>query len=106
MLRIITLAMALLAIPATVANVNASYCDQIAEIATARLRAAPAHANDSAPHSDESCRAYSNYFFEAVKARQTASICENSVERQRALDMLDSEIDAFNNLIASQCGEP
>jgi hypothetical protein len=102
--RITTLAMAVLAIPATVANANASYCDQTVEIATGQLRAAPAHANNSAPH--ESCKAYSIHFFEAVKARQTVSICENSVQRQRALDMLDSEIDAFNNLIASQCGEP
>jgi hypothetical protein len=100
--RTSTLAVAVLAIPVTVANANASYCDQIVEIATARP--AQAHANNAAP--DKSCKAYSNHFLEAVKARQTASICENSVARQRALDLLDSEIDAFNNLIASQCGEP
>ena len=35
--RISALAVAVLAIPVTVANANASYCDQIVEIATARL---------------------------------------------------------------------
>lgn len=35
--------------------------------------------------------------------RQAASLCEDSVKRQRNLEMLDAEIDAFNNLIAAQC---
>ena len=36
-------------------------------------------------------------------ARQAVSICEDGIDRQRTLDVLDAEIDAFNNLIASQC---
>jgi len=39
-----------------------------------------------------------------VTARQAASVCEDGSDRQRDLDLLDSEIDAFNNLIAAQCG--
>jgi len=39
-----------------------------------------------------------------VKARQATSIREDGIDRQRALEILDVEIDAFNNLIASQCG--
>jgi hypothetical protein len=30
--------------------------------------------------------------------------CEDGIHRQRDLDLLDSEIDAFNSLIAAQCG--
>jgi hypothetical protein len=41
---------------------------------------------------------------DAVTARQAASICEVGSERQRDIDLLDSEIDAFNDLIAAHCG--
>ena len=40
---------------------------------------------------------------EAVTARQAVSICKDGVGRQPLLDVLDAEIDAFNNLIATQC---
>ena len=43
-------------------------------------------------------------FISTVTARQAASVCENGIDRQQDLDLLDSEIDAFNNLIAAQCG--
>jgi hypothetical protein len=39
-----------------------------------------------------------------VKARQATSICEDGIDRQRALQILDAKIDAFNNLIASRRG--
>jgi hypothetical protein len=54
-------------------------------------------------HHEDSCRAYANQFLEAAKTRQAASLCEN-VDRQRMLDRLDAEIDALNDLIATQCG--
>jgi hypothetical protein len=31
------------------------------------------------------------------------SVCDGGIDRQRYLDVLDAEIDAFNNLIAAQC---
>jgi hypothetical protein len=37
-------------------------------------------------------------------ARQAASTCKDGIGRQPILDVLDSEIDAFNNLIAARCG--
>jgi hypothetical protein len=43
-------------------------------------------------------------FFEAVTARQAASSCQDGDKRQQTLEALDAEIDAFNNLIAAQCG--
>jgi hypothetical protein len=105
MLRIAILLVAALPIAATVSDVEAAYCGQSFDIAAARNRWAVARRSSVDPaHYDESCRAYGNQFFEAVTARQTVSICQNGLDRQRALEMLDAEIDAFNNLIAAQCG--
>ena len=53
---------------------------------------------------ERNCRAYGIHFYEAVMARQAASLCGDGSSRQRNLDLLNSEIDAFNNLIATQCG--
>jgi hypothetical protein len=44
-----------------------------------------------------------NQFFEAVKARQAAAICEDGLDHQRDLELLDAGIEAVNNLVASQC---
>jgi hypothetical protein len=40
-----------------------------------------------------------------VTARQAASTCKDGISHQPILDVLDAEIDAFNDLIATQCGE-
>jgi hypothetical protein len=42
--------------------------------------------------------------YEAVTARQATSACQDGIDRRRDLTLLDSEIEAFNNLIAAQCG--
>jgi hypothetical protein len=104
MLRIATLFIALLHIAVTVSRVEASYCGQTFDVAAARNRWAVARQRSVDPaHYDETCRAYGNQFFEAVTARQTASTCEDGDKRQRTLEVLDAEIDAFNNLIAAHC---
>jgi hypothetical protein len=54
-------------------------------------------------HSTENCRSYSSNFFEAVVARRAVSFCRDGVDRQRTLELLDSDIDALNDLIAAQC---
>jgi hypothetical protein len=95
MLRSATFVIALVILPATAAH--ASSCGQASELTAARAR------QSRTDDSDKICRAYGNYFYEAVVTRQTASLCEDSVNRQRNLEMLDAEIDAFNNLIAKQC---
>ncbi|MDB5401093.1 MAG: hypothetical protein QOF70_7926 [Acetobacteraceae bacterium] len=41
-------------------------------------------------------------FFEAVTTRQAAFCCGDGVDRRRAHELLDAEIEAFNNLIATQ----
>jgi hypothetical protein len=99
MLRTATFAIALVTLAATTAD--ASSCGQASELTAARARWTAVRQSRT-DDSDKICRAYGNYFYEAVVTRQTAS-CEDSVNRQRNLEMLDAEIDAFNNLIAKQC---
>jgi hypothetical protein len=96
---------ALLFISPTASKADASNCAQVADLAAARVRWAAARQGrvDSA-EAERKCRAYRIHFYDAVTARQAASICENSINRQRELALLDGEIDAFNKLIAAQCG--
>ena len=103
MLRIVTSAIALLIVPLIVSKADASYCGQASELAAAQLRWAAARQRVDPAQTEKSCRAYGNHFYEAVEARQAASVCEGGVNRQRVLEMLDAEIDAFNDLIAAQC---
>ena len=70
---------------------------------TACRRAAVRESRVDPSHSEESCRSYRSNFFEAVTTRQAASICRDGVDRSRTLELLDTEIEAFNDLIATQC---
>ena len=96
---------ALLFIPPTTSKADTSNCAQISDLAAARLRWAAARQSrvDSAQN-EKRCRVYRIHFYDAVTARQVASVCEGGIDRQRDLDLLDFEIDAFNDLIAAQCG--
>jgi hypothetical protein len=101
MLRSATFAIALLMLPATA---EASDCARASELAAAQARWAVARQSHlDAADTDKICRAYGNHFYEAVVTRQTVSLCEDSGNRQRHLELLDAEIDAFNRLIAKQC---
>ena len=100
MLRSATFTIALMILPATAAD--ASSCGQASELTAARARWAGVR-QIRAADTDKICRAYGNNFYEAVVTRQTASLCEDIANRQRDLETLDAEIDAFNNLIAKQC---
>jgi hypothetical protein len=105
MMRIVLFAIAVLINPATAAAADPLRCGQPSELAAARTRWAAARrtAVDPAPN-EKSCRSYGIHFYEAVAAREVASMCRNGIDRQRTLDVLDSEIDAFNDLIATRCG--
>ena len=104
MLRIIIFAVALLIDPALTAGAAMSACSQLSDLSAARLRWAVVRERRVDPsHGEESCRSYRSNFFEAVTTRQAASFCRDSIGRQRTLELLDSEIDAFNDLIARQC---
>ena len=89
----------------TVSKADTSNCAQVSDLAAARVRwAAARQSRVDAAQDEKRCRAYRIHFYDAVTARQAASICEDDIHRQRDLDLLDFEIDAFNNLIAAQCG--
>jgi hypothetical protein len=53
---------------------------------------------------ETNCRAYAASFYESVTLRQAAALCERGADQARNLVVLDSEIDAFNNLLATKCG--
>jgi hypothetical protein len=102
---IVMLVIALLIGPPIAAGADASNCGQATELAAARVRwAAVRQSRGGTPNNEKNCRAYSINFYEAVTARQAVSICNDGVSRQPLLDVLDAEIDAFNNLIAARCG--
>jgi hypothetical protein len=104
MLRSAGFAFALLILAATAAPAETSSCGQGSELAAARQRwAAARQARVDPADAGKTCRAYGNNFYEAVQVRYAASLCDDSVHRQRSLNTLDAEIDAFNNLIAAQC---
>jgi len=80
------------------------YCGQSSELAAAQARWAALRQSRVGPaEAEKICRTYGKNFYEAVEVRQAAALCEDSAIRQRNLDTLDAEINAFNNLIAVQC---
>jgi uncharacterized protein (DUF58 family) len=96
---------ALLFISPTTSKADASNCAQVADLTAARLRwAAARQSRVDAAQAEKKCHSYRVHFYDAVTARQADSVCEDGIRRQRDLDLLDSEIDAFNDLIAAQCG--
>ena len=102
---IVMLVIALLIGPPTAAGADASNCGQATELAAARVRwAAVRQSRGDTPNNEKNCRVYSIHFYEAVTVRQAVSTCKDGVGRQPLLDVLDAEIDAFNNLIAARCG--
>jgi hypothetical protein len=104
MLRVIIVAVALLIDPAITAGAATSGCSQLSDLSAARLRWAAVRKSRVEPdHGEESCRSYRSNFFEAVTTRQAASICRDGADRSRTLELLDTEIEAFNDLIATQC---
>jgi hypothetical protein len=61
------------------------------------LRSQPAKVADR----EKNCRAYAASFYESVTLRQAAEKCLNG---ERILATLDSEINAFNDLLVTKCG--
>jgi hypothetical protein len=101
---IIILAVALLIDPAIAAGAEKSGCGQLRDLSAAGLRWAAVRKSPVNPgHSEESCRSYASNFLEAATMRQAASFCKDGVDRQRTLELLDAEIETFNDLIATQC---
>ena len=88
------------------AALGASECDQ--EFNAGRFHRRARASQNSVNHSsvDEKCRVVISQFVEAVTARQAAATCQNSVSRERALRIIDAEIETFNDRIGEQsCGQ-
>jgi hypothetical protein len=104
MLRIVILAIAILLDPAIAPAADMSGCNQLSHLSSARLRWVALRKSRADPvHKEESCRSYRSNYFEAVMTRYEASFCGNVIDRHRLLELLDFEIDAFNDLIATHC---
>ena len=83
-------------------RVPAAECTSIKDIDAYRsrwemVRSQPATAADK----EKTCRAYATSFYESVTLRQVATTCTAG---ERNLAVLDSEINAFNDLLARKCG--
>jgi hypothetical protein len=50
------------------------------------------------------CRVFAASFYESVATRQSAANCVHDADRNPDISSIDSEIDAFNNLLAAKCG--
>ena len=89
------------------AALGASECDQDPTLSDSHARRARALQN-IVNHSsiDEKCRVVISQFVEAITARQAAATCQNGVSRERALKIIDAEIETFNDRIGEQsCGQ-
>ena len=96
MLRIVILVIAILLDPGMAPAADMSGCSELSHLSSARLRWAALRKDRANPvHKEESCRSYRSNCLEAVMTRHEAS--------QRVLELLDSEIEALNDLIATQC---
>ena len=106
MFRIIALAAFIVINTTAACSASTAECAQATERAAARVRwgIRPFNARDVADR-QEACRAYSNYFYEAVMTRQAISICGQGLVRKRDLDIVDSEIATANGLIVTYCGD-
>jgi len=80
----------------------AAECASIKDIDASRLRweklrSQPAKLDDK----EKICRAYAASFYESVTLRQAAA---RWADGERDLAVLDTEINAFNDLLATKCG--
>ena len=109
MIRIATFLLAafLLAFLATpVIATNVSYCAQAHDSAAARLKwALERQRNVITLQKDDNCRAYRTEFYQAAVTRQNITHCDEDDMRQSALEVIDAEINAFNDLIATYCND-
>jgi hypothetical protein len=91
-----------IAINAATISAVAAGCAPIKDIDASRsrweiLRSQAAEVTDK----EKVCRAYAAAFYESVTLRQVATTCSAG---ERNLAVLDSEINAFNDLLAMKCG--
>ena len=79
----------------------ASQCASQTAIAATRTQWAAVRSRfNNAADREAACRAYAASFYESVTTRQAAAGCTAGAD----ISALDSEINAFNDLLATKCG--
>ena len=101
-MRRLLVLIALSTICASAVPAVAAECTSIKDIDASRsrwetLRSQTAKEADK----DKTCRAYAASFYESVTLRQAAATCASG---ERNIAALDSEINTFNELLATKCG--
>ena len=97
--------LSLATINASTIPVAASQCASPAAIAVTRTHwAAIRNQFTSATDHEAACRAYAASFYDSVTTRQAASGCILDPGHDQEIATLDSEINAFNDLLATRCG--
>jgi hypothetical protein len=83
----------------------ASQCASPSEIAASRTRWAGVR-NQFVNTTDHEmvCRVFAASFYESVVTRHATVACARGAERDSDISALDSEINAFNDLLAAKCG--
>ena len=101
-MRRILVLIASAAINASAIPAVAAECASIKDIDASRSRWETLR-SQSAKEADKekACRAYAASFYESVTLRRVAVTCAAG---ERNLGVLDSEINAFNELLATKCG--
>jgi len=83
----------------------ASECTSTSDVNALRARWATVRSQPvSSVNTKEACRAFATSLYESVVVRLTATMCPHNVSKQRTLALLDSDINAFNDLLAAKCG--
>jgi hypothetical protein len=102
-MRRITVLIASAAISASTIPTVAAECTSNKDIDASCTRWATVQSQpaNAAADKEKSCRAYAASFYESVTLRQAAAKCPDG---ERLLASLDSEINAFNDLLATKCG--
>ena len=93
------------AINASTIPAAASQCASATAIAATRIHWAVVRRqlNNATAH-EVACRTYAALFYESVTTRQAVAGCIRDGDYGSEIAALDSEIDAFNNLLATRCG--
>ena len=94
---IVSAAINAFAIPAVAADSTSNKDIDAARTRSAAVRSQPANAADN----EKACRAYAESFYQSVMLRQAAA---RYADGDRTLALLDSVINAFNDLLAAKCG--
>lgn len=105
MRHLVILASALLVNVTAATAAGTSYCGRASDLTAARTRWATVRQGTVDPsRKDAHCRAYGVHFYEAVTVRQATSSCKDGLDHRSDIASIDSEIEAFNDLIAARCG--